>query len=152
MLCQLSYRGHVIFNLDICHRLKQDRAHQCTLKKRWFFRLSIGLKMFFAPRAAFIIKDAAAALRAAALRRAGEPEKCFQKIRQKNPIERCLHHPQCIKHFGMGLWRNGSASDSRSEGWEFESLWPHFFCSMLDLSLWITCIDKTLHSFSLTYL
>ena len=23
-----------------------------------------------------------------------------------------------------GLWRNGSASDSRSEGWEFESLWP----------------------------
>lgn len=25
-----------------------------------------------------------------------------------------------------GLWRNGSASDSRSEGWEFKSLWPHF--------------------------
>ena len=25
----------------------------------------------------------------------------------------------------LGLWRNGSASDSRSEGWEFESLWPH---------------------------
>ena len=25
-----------------------------------------------------------------------------------------------------GLWRNGSASDSRSEGWEFESLWPRF--------------------------
>ena len=25
----------------------------------------------------------------------------------------------------MGLWRNGSASDSRSEGWELESLWPH---------------------------
>ena len=24
-----------------------------------------------------------------------------------------------------GLWRNGSASDSRSEGWEFESLCPH---------------------------
>ena len=24
-----------------------------------------------------------------------------------------------------GLWRNGSASDSRSEGWAFESLWPH---------------------------
>ena len=24
-----------------------------------------------------------------------------------------------------GLWRNGSASDSRSEGWDFESLWPH---------------------------
>ena len=28
-----------------------------------------------------------------------------------------------------GLWRNGSASDSRSEGWEFESLWPHLFHS-----------------------
>ena len=25
----------------------------------------------------------------------------------------------------MGVWRNGSASDSRSEGWEFESLCPH---------------------------
>ena len=23
-------------------------------------------------------------------------------------------------------WRNGSASDSRSDGWAFESLWPHF--------------------------
>ena len=32
-----------------------------------------------------------------------------------------------------GVWRNGSASDSRSEGWEFESLCPQFlsctFCS-----------------------
>ena len=26
----------------------------------------------------------------------------------------------------QGAWRNGSASDSRSEGWEFESLCPHF--------------------------
>ena len=25
-----------------------------------------------------------------------------------------------------GAWRNGSASDSRSAGWEFESLCPHF--------------------------
>ena len=25
----------------------------------------------------------------------------------------------------QGLWRKGSASDSRSEGWEFESLCPH---------------------------
>ena len=24
----------------------------------------------------------------------------------------------------LGVWRNGSASDSRSEGWEFESLCP----------------------------
>ena len=29
-----------------------------------------------------------------------------------------------------GAWRNGSASDSRSEGWEFESLCPHFRISM----------------------
>ena len=28
-----------------------------------------------------------------------------------------------------GVWRNGSASDSRSEGWEFESLCPHIFTS-----------------------
>ena len=27
----------------------------------------------------------------------------------------------------MGLWRNSSACDSRSQGWEFESLWPHFY-------------------------
>lgn len=29
----------------------------------------------------------------------------------------------------LGVWRNGSASDSRSEGWEFESLCPHFYQS-----------------------
>jgi hypothetical protein len=28
--------------------------------------------------------------------------------------------------FSKGVWRNSSASDSRSEGWEFESLCPHF--------------------------
>ena len=33
---------------------------------------------------------------------------------------------QCVgAQFERGLWRNGSASDSRSEGWAFESLWPH---------------------------
>jgi hypothetical protein len=31
----------------------------------------------------------------------------------------------CPRFLTTGLWRNGSASDSRSEGWEFESLWPH---------------------------
>ena len=30
----------------------------------------------------------------------------------------------------MGVWRNGSASDSRSEGWEFESLCPHFYLGL----------------------
>ena len=25
----------------------------------------------------------------------------------------------------LALWRNGSASDSRSDGWAFESLWRH---------------------------
>ena len=27
-----------------------------------------------------------------------------------------------------GLWCNGSASDSRSEGWELETLWPYCLC------------------------
>ena len=27
----------------------------------------------------------------------------------------------------LAIWRNGSASDPRSEGWEFESLCGHFF-------------------------
>ena len=31
-----------------------------------------------------------------------------------------------------GVWRNGSASDSRSEGWEFESLCPHFDQPLFD--------------------
>ena len=30
-------------------------------------------------------------------------------------------------HLSEGVWRNGSASDSRSEGWEFESLCPQDF-------------------------
>ena len=29
------------------------------------------------------------------------------------------------RYYHAGVWRNGSASDSRSEGWEFESLCPH---------------------------
>ena len=38
----------------------------------------------------------------------------------------------CLRLLLKGLWRNGRASDSRSEGWEFESLWPHLFplCSL----------------------
>ena len=36
-----------------------------------------------------------------------------------------------------GLWRNGSASDSRSEGWEFESLWPHFAVSAVLLANYV---------------
>ena len=42
----------------------------------------------------------------------------------------------------QGVWRDGSASDSRSEGWEFESLCPHFasvskvcHCRKIDLML-----------------
>ena len=35
----------------------------------------------------------------------------------------------------QGLWRNGSASDSRSEGWEFESLWPQFVLTADFLSI-----------------
>ena len=36
---------------------------------------------------------------------------------------------------GKGLWRNGSASDSRSDGWAFESLWPHFLYGYLNVEL-----------------
>ena len=35
----------------------------------------------------------------------------------------------------MGLWRNGSAPDSRSEGWELESLWPQTAVHMPALRL-----------------
>ena len=31
------------------------------------------------------------------------------------------------RKIALGAWRNGSASDSRSEGWVFESLRPHTF-------------------------
>ena len=43
-----------------------------------------------------------------------------------------------------GVWRSGSASDSRSEGWEFESLCPHFSRTRFSCeSLWTlsTCWD-----------
>ena len=33
-----------------------------------------------------------------------------------------------------GVWRNGSASDSRSEGWEFESLCPHIQTQTLSVT------------------
>ena len=36
-----------------------------------------------------------------------------------------LQSPLLLHTRLQGLWRNGSASDSRSEGWEFESLCPH---------------------------
>ena len=45
---------------------------------------------------------------------------------------RCLPFPREAETGGgrgsgaKGAWRNGSASDSRSEGWEFESLSGHF--------------------------
>ena len=41
-----------------------------------------------------------------------------QWFRARNP---CLIRRDCQE----GVWRNGSASDSRSEGWELESLCPH---------------------------
>ena len=45
--------------------------------------------------------------------------------------ERCGVYEVCHQ----GLWRNGSASDSRSEGWEFESLWPQFVLTADFLSI-----------------
>ena len=38
-----------------------------------------------------------------------------------------VYGPGGARRIQEGLWRNGSASDSRSDGWAFESLWPHFF-------------------------
>ena len=49
-----------------------------------------------------------------------------------------------------GLWRNGSAPDSRSEGWEFESLWPHFLsiCWLIHpLSITPRLIDAATEAF-----
>ena len=40
----------------------------------------------------------------------------------------------------LGLWRNGSASDSRSEGWAFESLWPHLHLTQQERSRIDRCI------------
>ena len=39
------------------------------------------------------------------------------------PARRLCCGALCV---AQGIWRNVSASDSRSEGWEFESLCPHF--------------------------
>ena len=50
-------------------------------------------------------------------------------------------------HSGMGVWRNGSSSDSRSEGWEFESLCLHFhqfFCSELHAASSISAVRLSL--------
>ena len=47
----------------------------------------------------------------------------FEKARKLSHSILGLNAPQLRL---TGVWRNGSASDSRSEGWEFESLCPHF--------------------------
>ena len=50
------------------------------------------------------------------LLRAGTPQYVpFRSCRRVGPLARAGQ---------QGLWRNGSAPDSRSEGWEFEYLWP----------------------------
>ena len=38
---------------------------------------------------------------------------------------------KAAQHTATAQWRNGSASDSRSEGWEFESLLGHACASRL---------------------
>ena len=54
----------------------------------------------------------------------------------------------------LGVWRNGSASDPRSDGWEFESLCPHFASciDLLEVELYLEqpfCVFKpTLDSYS----
>ena len=60
---------------------------------------------------------------AAAKRRGG-----FHRLRSGRRSRGCpkSHKQAGHRQAAAGLWRNGSASDSRSEGWAFESLWPHF--------------------------
>ena len=54
-------------------------------------------------------------------------------------------HPLTLHSWAMtslGVWRNGSASDSRSEGWEFESLCPQCLQRRLQLhaaGAWSPC-------------
>ena len=43
---------------------------------------------------------------------------------QRGPFLTCGGIEPFARAGQQGLWRNSSASDSRSEGWEFESLWP----------------------------
>ena len=48
---------------------------------------------------------------------------CTQWLASCSPkAELCV---AALSSVQMGVWRNGSASDPRSEGWEFESLCPH---------------------------
>ena len=64
--------------------------------------------------------------------RAREREGAIERERESRrcPPRRCHCHQRWRRNDGatltipMGVWRNGSASDSRSEGWEFESLCP----------------------------
>ncbi len=46
------------------------------------------------------------------------------RIERRAPTPSNFDRPPRADAVHEGLWRNGSASDSRSEGWEFESLWP----------------------------
>ena len=43
---------------------------------------------------------------------------------QRGPFLTCGALEPFARAGQQGLWRNGSASDSRSEGWDFEYLWP----------------------------
>ena len=50
---------------------------------------------------------------------------CGLFVNQDRHLERAARRAGHCRQ--AGVWRNGSASDSRSEGWEFESLCPHIF-------------------------
>ena len=45
-----------------------------------------------------------------------------------------------------GIWRNGSASDSRSEGWEFESLCPHFVAARVGIKSCATPVASSAYT------
>ena len=54
------------------------------------------------------------------------PPRLTAALSQSRRSELLQCQPASRRRVIKGVWRNGSASDSRSEGWEFESLCPHF--------------------------
>ena len=54
------------------------------------------------------------------------PPRLTAALSQSRRSELLQCQPTSCRRVIKGVWRNGSASDSRSEGWEFASLGPHF--------------------------
>ena len=57
-------------------------------------------------------------------------ETCRHKVLDYKSLWRAMQ--SCKIRRTLAAWRNGSASDSRSEGWELESLCCHHMCGYCD--------------------